>query len=153
VGTNGRIAFVSTRDGNAEIYTANPDGTNQTRLTNTPDAQELTPAWSPDGTSLAFTRTVNREPNDTRPVIADIYVVNADGTNLRAVTNGGGFNLSPSWSPDGRRIVFSRSSFNPELFLTRKPSAYDILSASADIFVIGGDGKRRDETDAHVARF
>ena len=48
-GGNGRIAFESSRDGNLEIYSMNPDGSGQTNLTNDP-AEDTDPVWSPDGT-------------------------------------------------------------------------------------------------------
>src|SRR5262245_61999986 len=48
-----KIAFVSERDGNSEIYAANEDGTGQVRVTYH-GAQDVTPAWSPDGNRLAF---------------------------------------------------------------------------------------------------
>jgi Tol biopolymer transport system component len=138
-GANGRIAFVSVRDRNAEIYTANPDGTNQTRLTNTP-AQELTPAWSPDGTRLAFTSVTATRTSDGTSVnaTADIYIINADGSGLRRLTNNSAYNTAPTWSPDGTRIAFSRSTIDPQIFLSgNKPGIADLLSASADIYVIG----------------
>src|SRR3989442_11795477 len=72
-GTNGLIAFTSDRDGNAEIYTMNADGTGQTNLTNNPFF-DCCPAWSPDGTRIAFTS--NRDGN------VEIYVMNADGTGV-----------------------------------------------------------------------
>src|SRR5438445_299221 len=50
---NGKIAFTSDRDGNPEIYVMNPDGTNQTRLTNNSIVDDHA-MWSPDGTKLAF---------------------------------------------------------------------------------------------------
>lgn len=140
--TNGRIAFVSVRDGNAEIYTANPDGTNQTRLTDTPAVQELTPAWSPDGTRLAFTgATASRAAGGTSVnVTADIYVINADGGGLRRLTNNSAYNSAPVWSPDGARIAFTRSTINPQIFIGGSPGIADLLSASSDIHVIGADG-------------
>jgi Tol biopolymer transport system component len=55
-GKNGRIAFVSTRDTKTEsgdIYTMNPNGTVVHRLTNHPE-QDFEPAWSPDGSKIAF---------------------------------------------------------------------------------------------------
>ena len=48
-----RIVFVSTRDGNEEIYTMNSDGTNQTRITNNAGL-DTHPVWSPDGQSIVF---------------------------------------------------------------------------------------------------
>jgi hypothetical protein len=50
-----RIAFVSDRDGNTEIYVMNADGTGQTRLTKDPGS-DWSPVWSPDGTKIAFSR-------------------------------------------------------------------------------------------------
>jgi dipeptidyl aminopeptidase/acylaminoacyl peptidase len=54
-GANGLIAFTSDRDGNDEIYVMNPDGSGQTNLTKDPAIDQL-PAWSPDGTKIAFQR-------------------------------------------------------------------------------------------------
>ena len=95
----GKIAFVSTRDGNQEIYVMNTDGSNQARLTNNtyPDVE---PAWSHDGSKIAYVSRVG-EGN------WDIYVMDADGSNQTRLT----FNLaregSPAWSPDGARIAFT----------------------------------------------
>ncbi|MDP8886983.1 MAG: hypothetical protein M3M91_04240, partial [Thermoproteota archaeon] len=52
-GPNEKIAFYSERDGNQEIYIMNADGSNQTRLTNSP-AWDSLPSWSPDGSLIAF---------------------------------------------------------------------------------------------------
>lgn len=61
-----RLAFTSTRDGNAEIYVMNADGSGQTRLT-VNDGLDAGAAWSPDGRRLAFTS--DRDGND------EIYVM------------------------------------------------------------------------------
>ena len=52
-GNNNRIVFVSDRDGDNEIFTMNPDGTDQTNLTNN-TATEFEPTWYDDGTKIAF---------------------------------------------------------------------------------------------------
>ncbi len=52
-GLNGKIAFETGRDGNSEIYSMNPDGSGQTNLTNN-STVDVNPAWSPDGTKIAF---------------------------------------------------------------------------------------------------
>ena len=67
-----KIAFVSNEDGNQEIYVMNADGSNPTRLTNNSDVDFL-PAWSPDGTSIAFVSRIG-EGN------FEIYVMDADGS-------------------------------------------------------------------------
>ena len=73
----GKIAFVSERDGNDEIYVMNADGTLQTRLTSDPGSDDL-PAWSPDGARITFAS--GRDGN------IEIYVMNADGSNQTRLT-------------------------------------------------------------------
>jgi Tol biopolymer transport system component len=108
-GANGRIAFESERDGNPEIYSMEPDASDQTRLTRNP-ASDTDPAWSPDGTRIVFTS--NRDGND------EIYTMNADGTGQTRLTTSPGSDSNPSWSPDGRNIVFaSRRDGQAEIYV------------------------------------
>ncbi len=90
-----RIAFLSRRDVNKELFVVNADGSGQRTLTR--DARLFaTPAWSPDGRRIAFE---GGQPDGTNGV----YVVNAVGSfSLRMAGNGG----APAWSPDGRKIAF-----------------------------------------------
>jgi Tol biopolymer transport system component len=97
VSVSGQIAFVSTRDGNPEIYVTNIDGSGLIRLTNDP-AGDFAPAWSPDGSRIAFYS--ERDGN------AEIYVMNADGTGLTRLTDNPANDYNPSWSPDGTNIAF-----------------------------------------------
>jgi Tol biopolymer transport system component len=86
----------------------NADGTDLTRLTHDDtDIVDFEPAWSPDGSKIAFRRG------------PDIYLMNPDGTglvnwsNYGSTTNGG-----PSWSPDGTQIAFgSRRVGNWEIYV------------------------------------
>jgi len=89
-----RMAFVSDQGGSAAVYVSSANGGPATRLTNTGKATD--PAWSPTGEYIAF---VNRE--------TDIYIVRPDGSGLKALTGGMGRNYRPSFSPDGRMIVFA----------------------------------------------
>jgi Tol biopolymer transport system component len=104
-----RIAFYSERDGNAEIYVMNADGSNERRLTNT-TADEGYPSWSPDGTTITF--DTDRDGN------FEIYAMGADGTNPRRLTNDPATDVSASWSPDGTRIAFmsNRDGMRPGEF-------------------------------------
>lgn len=92
--TSGGIAFVSERDGNAEIYVVNADGTGLGRLTNDP-AEDTGPAWSPDGTGITFAS--DRDGN------FDIYAMNADGTRSRGSRTIRAMTASPSGRPMARR--------------------------------------------------
>ncbi len=104
-----KIAFVSTRDGNREIYVMNADGTNQIRLTNNA-TYETTPSWSPNGTKIAFFS--NRDGN------WEIYVMNANGTSQTNLTNNAGNDYQPSWSPDGTKLTFtSTRDGNREIYV------------------------------------
>ena len=92
-----KLAFVSRRDGNSEIYVINADGSEQENLTQHP-ARDSHPSWSRDGRKLAF---VSRRDGNS-----EIYVMNADGSGLRNVTRAPSNDLDPAWSPDGRAIAF-----------------------------------------------
>ena len=78
---------MSTRHGNAEIYTMNANGTGVTRLT-TNSALDLEPAWNSAG-KIAF--------GSTRDGNLEIYTMNADGTNVTRLTNHQGWDISPDW--------------------------------------------------------
>ena len=108
-GPNGQIAFTSTRDGRAEVYVMNPDGTNQTRLTNAPIGSGKA-SWSADGAKIAFQSYRDDDP--------EIYVMNADGSNQTRLTNVAGADDNPHWSPDGMQIVFdSDRGGQPDVFI------------------------------------
>ena len=97
----GDIVFVSTRDGNPEIYSVNADGSNLTRLTDHP-ANDDAPVWSPDRKRIAFA--------SDRDGSLEIYVMNADGTNVVRRTFSASYSQDPCWSADGSRIVYSTIS-------------------------------------------
>ena len=92
-----KLAFVSGRDGNAEIYVMNADGSAQENLTRQP-ASDSHPSWSRDGRRIVF---VSRRDGNS-----EIYVMNADGSGLRNLTRTPSSDLDPAWSPDGRAIAF-----------------------------------------------
>lgn len=121
---DGRLIAFTRRDGNTQIYLMNADGTNLRRLTNT-QTSEGSPSWSPDGRFIAFTSDRN-DPNPGKcspKCISEIYVMNADGTNSRKLTNSLSFSASPAWSPDGRLIAF---------WSNRDRDIFDIYLINAD---------------------
>lgn len=105
------------------IYVMNGDGSRNRRLTRPGTLCAYEPTWSPDGRRMAFVRrrTLGRIPRGA------IHVMNADGTELRAVSQRSAlsrrsFNdLFPAWSPDGGTIAFARlrlgSNPDPALYL------------------------------------
>ena len=106
-GANGLVVFQSNRDGNAEIYVMNADGTGQTNLTNNP-ATDSMPAWSADGSKIAF--------SSDRDGTIDLYIMNADGTGVTRVTNDAATDYFAAWSPDGSRIAFARFVNNYDIW-------------------------------------
>ncbi len=117
------IAFASNVDGRYHIYTVRPDGSSLTRLTSD-SADDRYPAWSPDGRRIAFT-------SDRDTPRGDLYVMNADGSGATRLTNDAVASnppreLShPTWSPDGKQIVFSAAQ-----------GGFD----GTNLFVINADG-------------
>jgi TolB protein len=114
-----RIAFTSDRDGNREIYSADREGQDVRRLTDSPAAEE-NPAWSPAWTRIAFQS--NRNGNwDIFTMRADCSPAHPEAENpcdLRQLTDDPGDDLLPAWSPDGRAIAFvSTQDGNPEIYV------------------------------------
>ena len=106
------IAFMSERDGNAEIYVMNADGTGQTRLTNDPGF-DADPTFSPDG-QIAFNST--RDGGNP-----EIYVMNGDGTGQTRLTFDPAADRQADWSPNGDYIAFeSDRSGNFDLYAIQR---------------------------------
>ena len=107
---SGRIAFESESDGNVEIYVMNADGTGLTNLTNN-SAGDWIPAWSPDGSQIAFA-------SGRDGISTEIYVMNADGTGQTRLTSNSAGDWWPAWSPDGSQIAFaSDRDGNDEIYV------------------------------------
>jgi TolB protein len=96
-----RLVFVYDRlqgtDGKLQIDLINSDGSDRTNLV-PHKAFEESPRWSPDGKTIAWVST--REKNQ------DIFLISADGKNVRRLTNDPAPDNNPSWSPDGKQLAF-----------------------------------------------
>ncbi len=102
-GGEGQLAFASNRTGPAQIYLINFDGTGLVQLTDQSDGA-CQPAWSPDGSRLAFTSPCRT--NSEYYEGSQIFLINADGTGLEPLPYVPGGDFDPAWSPDGKRIAF-----------------------------------------------
>ena len=132
------IVFTSLRNGDLDIYTMGVDGGNVRRLTSTL-GYDGGPFFSPDGKQIVYrawhpqTATDSADyvgllaQNLVRPVRMEIWVMNADGSNQRQVTNLGGANFAPYFHPDGRRILFASNHKNPR-------------SRNFDLYLVNTDG-------------
>ena len=97
-GKNGRIAFSADTGPQQVIFSIDPDGSGLTAL-----GPGFSPAWSPDGTKIAFSYLDNSR-------FSQVFVMNADGSGRRQVTTTQPGGSNPTWSPDEGR---SRST-DPE---------------------------------------
>jgi Tol biopolymer transport system component len=111
------MAYVRESDQDSEIVTMRVNctdavhgcPTDHSNLTSNP-ARDRYPAWSPDGRFIAFA--------SNRAGPWDIYLMRADGSQVRALTNGRGASISPVWSPDGQRIAFAgRRSGQDDIYM------------------------------------
>jgi len=138
IGPNGRIVFTSVRDGDMEIYSMNADGSDVQRLT-TRQGPDGGPFFSADGSKIVFRgREIPDGPEYDdykrlldeglwRPTELELFVMDADGSNLQQVTDLGGASFGPFWHPDGERIIFSSNWHNPD-------------GRNFDLFIINVDG-------------
>jgi len=100
--TDSQMAFVSGRTGLPQIYTMGADGTNQVRMTD--QGYAVSPNWSPSGQLLTFAWVRKYGPGD--PGALDLYLMDIASKQWVQLTHDGGRNDYPSWSPDGRHLVF-----------------------------------------------
>ncbi|HEX8688036.1 MAG TPA: DPP IV N-terminal domain-containing protein, partial [Pyrinomonadaceae bacterium] len=125
-----RLAFLRHHfeDGFVSLGTVAADGSGLRMLTSVPGEYIVSVSWSPDGSRLVFDATPYTT-NVGDPYVADVFVINADGTGRANLTNGDGFNSDPSWSPDGTRVAYTRGAL-----------AVGDGAPSGEIRVAGADG-------------
>lgn len=97
-----RVAYVTDRDGNLELYLMNADGSNPQRLTNS-TATEGAPSWTPDGGKIVYASNAAGAATGT----FHIWIMNADGSGQRQLTQGASNDFQPAVSPDGKTVAFT----------------------------------------------
>ena len=126
ISPNGKkVAFTSMRDGDLDIYTMDLDGKNVKRLTNEL-GYDGGPFWSYDSKWIVFRAhhpTTEKDIADykgllrenlIRPTALDIWVMKADGSSKRRITNNGKANFAPYFFPNGKRVIFASNVADPK---------------------------------------
>lgn len=127
------LLFQSNRDGaKTKLWIADADGSNL-RLFLEDKEDLVAPAFSPDGTKIAYAAHIDGE--------TDIFVINADGTGKRRLTNWRGSDGHPHWSGDGQRIYFNSDRDTPDPSRPWPERFHDLYTMKAD----GSDVRRLGE--------
>ena len=135
-----KIVFTSVRDGDLDIYSMNSDGSDQRRLT-FELGYDGGPFYSPDSKRICFrasrpaTKAAKKRYREllaqglVQPSRLEIYVMDADGGNIRQVTNNGAANFCPFFHPSGKKIIYASNKGDPKM---RNFDLYLIDTASGE---------------------
>lgn len=115
---------------NQDVYGMREDGTGLVNVTDHP-ALDNQPAWSPDGSKLAFRSNRDGDP--------EIYQMAADGSGITRLTFHAGLDGEPAWSPDGSKIAFRRSEFFGDFVGPGHPAPGG-QPAPSEIWTMNADG-------------
>ena len=107
--TTGTLAFQSDVGGRPKLFTLDVATGSVRQVTHGAEWRDESPRWSPDGRRIAFTsnRAHYGPQAEAGTPDVDVFVMNADGSDVRRITTDPGNDYDPSWSPDGSALVFS----------------------------------------------
>jgi len=137
------IVFTSTRDGDLDIYKMRPDGSDVVRLTDDV-GYDGGPFFSSDGTKIVYRASHPTSEDDIaeyqrlleqdliRPSQLDIWIMNADGSDKRKITDNSAANFGPYFFPSGDRVIFSSNMDDPE-------------GREFDLWAVGADGENLEQ--------
>jgi TolB protein len=142
-----RIVFTSMRDGDLELYTMNVDGTDVRRVTHrlgydggaffSRDGKMLVwRSWYPQSEEDKEQYRALLKQNMVKPTRMELWVANVDGSNPHQVTNLGGANFAPYFTPDGKRIIFASNHKDPR-------------SRNFDLYLVNVDGTGLSQVTTH----
>lgn len=121
------LVFQSNRAGSNQVWSMDMETGRLNQLTDLAMGAE-TPVFSPDGRRIVFAAYVGENNND-------VFIMDADGENLKRLTNGPGYDGHPHWSFDGLRIVFNSDRVTPDRNAAWSDRWHEIFSMDAN----GGD--------------
>jgi TolB protein len=102
-GANGLLVFEAPVGANRQLFTIKPDGTGLRQVTQFSGSGGTDAKWSKGSSRIVFTRHWNPGAPNEKIVL---YTMNADGSGAKALAKGGDLAVSPTWFPNGRRILF-----------------------------------------------
>ncbi len=141
------LVFTSLKDGDLDIYTMRVDGSGLRRLTNAP-GYDGGPFFSHDGRHIVYRAWHPTDPKEladyrdllaqglVRPTRMELWIMDADGSNQHQITNLGGANFAPYYTPDDRQIIFSSNYTNPH-------------SRNFDLYLVNVDGSGLEQVTTH----
>lgn len=141
-----QIVFISQRDKHLQLYIMDADGSRQRRLTNVADI-DYQPMFSPRGDWVVF---ISRP--EAASMIHAIHAVRPDGTGRMLLSDQSANDTEPRWSPDGKKILFARSTIIKKYY--REMSKEDLakMRASTEVFVMNRDGSHVKNLTGNTAR-
>jgi Tol biopolymer transport system component len=130
------ILFARQVEGRLDLYKMRSDGSGLFQITKTPDWQEGGAQWMPDGKRILFRAWKIEDQGKKKPLPMTVFLINADGTGLTALTSDPGTNWAPFPAPDNRHFVYVKvlPPRNFEIFLRDIPTGEEKQLTFHDAF-------------------